>query len=82
MLVNNYLTFAKFNISVTQQAIVFDDESKIADWAKPATQTVQKLGIIEGMGQNLFDPQRVSTRAQVSTVLQRMISEVISKNSN
>lgn len=82
MLVNNYLTFAKFNISVTQQAIIFDDESKIADWAKPATQTVQTLGIIEGMGQNLFEPQRVSTRAQVSAVLQRMISEVISKNSN
>ena len=82
MLVNNYLTFAKFNIPVTQQAILFDDESKIADWAKPATQTVQKLGIMEGKGQNLFDPQNVSTRAQVSAILQRMISEVILKNSN
>lgn len=82
MLVNNYLTFAKFNTSVTQQAIIFDDESKIADWAKTATQTVQQLGIMEGMGQNLFEPQRVSTRSQVSAILQRTISEVISKNSN
>jgi hypothetical protein len=75
VLVNNYLTFAKFNIPVTQQSIHFDDKAEIADWAKPAAQSVQKLGIMEGMGQNTFDPQRVSTRAQVSAVLQRLISE-------
>lgn len=82
VLINNYLTFAKFNIPVTQQAILFDDESKIADWAKPATQTVQKLGIMIGIGNNLFDPQNVSTRAQVAAILQKMITEVILKNSN
>ena len=82
MIVNNYLTFAKFNIPDTQQAIRFDDESKIADWAKQATQTVQNLGIIEGVGNNLFDPQNVSTRAQVTAILQRMISLVVSKYSN
>jgi alpha-tubulin suppressor-like RCC1 family protein len=55
------------------QAIVFADQSKIADYAKESVAVMQKAGIICGRGNNLFAPLDGATRAETA----RMIAEMM-----
>jgi hypothetical protein len=49
----------------------FADEEQIADYAKNAIQTLNKLGTITGIGGNTIYPQVSATRAQVAAILHR-----------
>ena len=77
VILDNYLKFAKFVTPANHQYITFEDEENIAKWAKSSVQSIQKLGIIGGMGNYTFDPKGVATRAQAATVISRMINSVL-----
>lgn len=47
----------------------FSDDSYISDYAKGAVSFVQKKGIMNGMGDNRFDPAGKVTRAQAAKVI-------------
>jgi uncharacterized repeat protein (TIGR02543 family) len=76
-----YMNFMEINLSVTQQWISFADEADVAEYAMNALQSLNKLGIINGVGANedgqtKINPGGVATRAQVAAMLHRFL-EVI-----
>ena len=56
-----------------QEYRAFTDEDEISDYAKNAIQTMNKLGILSGKGNNAIDPQGSATRAEVAAMLQRFL---------
>ncbi len=56
----------------TELYYVFDDEDEISDWAMSSIQTVCNLGIMQGVGDNKFDPKGGYTVEQAVTTLVRM----------
>ena len=66
---------------MTEQWIIFADESNISDYAMDAIQTLNKLGIIRGTGvngygQTIVDPKASATRAQIASMLHRFIEAI------
>lgn len=52
----------------------FADQSDIAGYASGAVAAMQRHGIIEGMGDGVFAPRGLATRAQASAILYRMFA--------
>lgn len=48
---------------------IFDDDKNIAAYAKDAVYTLNSKGIINGMGNNCFEPLAFATRAQAARIL-------------
>ena len=71
-----YMNFLGIVLPVTQQWIIFADEDDIAGYATDAIQTLNKLGIINGVGGNTIDQKGEATREQVAAMLYRF-SEAI-----
>lgn len=62
---------AALKVSLTGRyaTIVFDDESEIADYAKDSVQKLQTAGIVNGVGNNKFEPNGKVTRAMAAKVI-------------
>ena len=76
-----YMSVMEINLPVTQQYIFFADEEDIADYAKDAIQTLNKLGVINGMGVNdaglaIISPRSNATRAQAAALLHRFVTAI------
>jgi hypothetical protein len=69
-----YMDFTGHEYVVTEEYILFADESEIADYAKSAAQIIYKLGLID-VADNNFAPNAAVTRAQMASVLQRYLSD-------
>lgn len=54
----------------------FADDEKIAGWAKAAVYEMKKRGIINGVGENIFEPESCATRAMAARMIDFMMSEV------
>jgi hypothetical protein len=65
------MAFAELHYAVDDGYRLFADEALIDDYAKDAIQTLNKLGVILGVGGNTIDPQGQATRAQVAAALHR-----------
>lgn len=57
------------NIEKKETAVSFADDDKISDYAKEAVYTLNSVGIINGMGENNFEPTENATRAQAARIL-------------
>jgi len=66
-----YLKYIKADYVVTDEYKIFADETDIASYAKDAVQTLNKLGIIQGKGNNIIDPKGNATRAEAAAMLRR-----------
>lgn len=73
-----YMKYAGIEYVVTDEYILFADESSIADYAKDAVQILNKLGIIRGKGKGIIDPEGRATRAEVAAMLHRFIKMSLS----
>lgn len=51
----------------------FSDESDIADYAKDAIAYMKSAGIINGVGENMFNPLGTATRAETAVVISKII---------
>lgn len=52
----------------SEDSVEFEDDSKIGSWAKDAVYACRDNGLINGIGQNKFDPKGTATRAQACTI--------------
>ena len=73
-----YMNFKEIVLPVTAEYRIFADESAISDYAMDAIQTLNKLGIINGIGTNaqgqtIIDPKGHATRAQAATLLMNFL---------
>jgi pimeloyl-ACP methyl ester carboxylesterase len=68
----NYMKYKGYTIP-QGQAPAFADESKISPWALEAVKALQGIGIVNGKGNNIFDPQGIASRSEVAAVFVRLI---------
>lgn len=59
-------------LEYTEMYFEFDDGDQISDWASGAVQQVCNLSIMQGVGNNMFDPKGGYTVEQAITTLVRM----------
>lgn len=64
------------NVDVT---VNFDDVDENAWYAK-AVNTLGSMGIVAGVGENKFDPERPITRAQAATIVNAMLKRFADKD--
>ena len=60
-------------VSANEQTLTFADTAQIHSWAKDAVAYGTKAGLLNGKEGNRFDPQGSATRAEVATILQRLL---------
>ena len=52
---------------------LFADDEDISDYAKEAVYSLRRQGVISGSGNNMFNPQNTTTRAEASQIIYNMI---------
>ncbi|GHU36854.1 hypothetical protein FACS1894105_07950 [Clostridia bacterium] len=77
-ILTRYMTYKKIDVSVpqkylifTDEDVMFSDEEQIADYAKNALKTLNKLGVIYSFDDGKIAPQRNETRVQVAEILHK-----------
>lgn len=58
----------------------FDDKDEISDWAARAMYTFTKYGYINGYAENLIKPKADITRAEVLTIIKRIVPNILTEN--
>ena len=76
---SRFLEYLGMELDADDRDLTFDDDGKISSWASEYVYLCAKTGLIQGVGENTFDPQRGASRMEVSTILTRFITEVVKK---
>lgn len=69
MAVMVYRASEKIDLSASREYCEFDDEQMIADYARDAVRTLYCAGKINGVGNNLFAPEKSLTRAEAAKII-------------
>ncbi|MEW9124042.1 MAG: S-layer homology domain-containing protein, partial [Thermotaleaceae bacterium] len=80
VIMQNYAKIMDFTMPKVHGENTFADNAKISAYAKDAVKQMQMADVIGGKNDNLFDPQGIATRAEVSTVLRRLMELWISSD--
>ena len=75
MIVNYIENYQKRTLNVTTNASTFADDKNISKWAKTAVYKCAKAGLVNGVGNNMFDPKASATRAQGATIFTNFFKE-------
>lgn len=67
-----YMNYVEYNPIVTQELRIFADSDEISGYASNAIQTLNKLGVLTGVGENMINPKGNASRAQVATMIDRL----------
>jgi hypothetical protein len=81
VILTRYMSYKGVDLPVTSEFIIFADYDAISAYAVDAIQTLNKLGIINGVGANadgltIIDPQGSAARAQVAAMLHRLLKAI------
>jgi hypothetical protein len=76
VILNSYAAFAGIVISEVRAYHGFSDDADIANYAKEAIERFFKAMIINGKGENTFDPTGEAARAEVAAMLMEMLEQV------
>lgn len=68
-----YIQSAGIDLNVTAQHVLFADAEEIADYAEEAIQTLNKLGVIIGVGNNKINPKGFASVAEIAAILHRFL---------
>ncbi len=77
LMIYRYMTRYSYSPERVAPMISFSDVSSFDSNYSIAVQTIQRCGIINGKENNMFDPDGYSTRAEVSTVMTRLIKAIL-----
>ncbi len=72
-----YLKFAGYDLPEAVEPEAFADEGEISAWAKNAVEFAQRAGLVNGIGNNLFNPEGNATRAEVAAIFKRVIEKIV-----
>jgi len=76
----NYISAFDYSFKCYDDPIEFNDLAGCDAATAQAIKNAQEAGIINGKGEGRFDPKGISTRAEVATVMQRVIKAVLGVN--
>ena len=77
VMLSRYLQWAGYELPAVTAAKQFGDKAQISKWAADNVAFCQTRGLINGQPNNRFAPKANATRAENSTVLQRMILSIL-----
>ena len=66
-----YMAYAGINPLLNDEYRVFADEGQISDFAKGAVQTMNKLDVLRGGGEQKINPKSIANRAEFAAMLHR-----------
>lgn len=67
----NYLKYKGIEVPDAEENTLFKDDGKIGKWAYDAVYTIKSIGVVSGMGDNMFQPRGNATRAQVAQMMMK-----------
>ncbi len=70
----NTLKAADQSLEIDEREIFLDDED-VAGWAKKSVYTARGLGVVQGVGDNLYEPLGTATREQSMLMFKRVIDK-------
>lgn len=68
-----YMTFQKLSTSGRNNLYAFSDRDRVSPWARDAMEWAVAAGLIQGKSGGVLDPGGNATRAEVSTIMERLI---------
>ncbi|MBE6687859.1 MAG: S-layer homology domain-containing protein [Ruminococcaceae bacterium] len=80
LVISNYITAFGYELHTVNDILEFTDLTDCDVKTVQAINNAQTAGIINGKGEGRFDPEGVSTRAEVATVMERTIKSVLGVN--
>lgn len=72
-----YVEHKGYDTAIAGSLSIFSDASKVSSFAVEGMTWAVGSGLINGIGNNLLDPQGSATRAQMATILMRFCNEVV-----
>jgi hypothetical protein len=76
LILYNYAKVYGITLPTSNQKVTFSDDGSISSTAKTAVYALQQAGIINGVGNNLYDPKGSATRAQVAKIYMEFLKTV------
>ncbi|MBE6689343.1 MAG: S-layer homology domain-containing protein [Ruminococcaceae bacterium] len=80
VVIKNYVDNSGFKFTIYSETEGFNDLAGLDEATVNAINTVKNVGIVGGKGEGRFDPNGISTRAEVATVMERVIKAVLGVN--
>lgn len=80
VIIQNYAKVVGYTLPKVHAENHFADSAKISASTKDAVKQMQMAGIVGSKNGNLFDPQGIATRAEVSVVLHRFVELMLSSD--
>jgi len=68
-MLHRYANAMGMNLPQNSNIPAFADINNVASWARPAVTALQRAGVIQGMGDNNFEPTGRSNRASVASMI-------------
>ena len=78
---SRFLKFLGMELDAYDRDLEFDDDDKISSWASEYVYMCADTGLIQGVGENTFEPLKGTGRMEVSTILTRFITGIVKKYS-
>lgn len=75
VMINRMLSLAGFETETSGEEL-FADDCEISEYAKESVYRMRKIGVINGVGDNLFAPRATATRAQAAKMIYEMMKAV------
>ena len=72
-ILRNYAQYKGLDVTTSGDLTNYSDAASVSDWAKESVAWAVDQGLLSGMTVDTLQPQGLSTRAQVATVLQRYL---------
>lgn len=79
LMIERFLDVFSISLTETEEDEPFYDEETVSFWAADAVALMRKHSIVTGRPGNQFDPRGFSTRAEVATVLFRLVESAIAE---
>ncbi len=79
-MLQRYLQKNSIQIPLKYDKIAFADDERISSWAKESVTLMQRAGIVNGKTSVQFCPQDHATRAEVATIIYRLIMTIENKS--
>lgn len=67
-----YTDYLKIKLPTPEREVRFDDYREISGFAEDAVLACQRAGLLQGVGNNRFNPQGTATRSQVAVLVSRL----------
>ena len=77
LILYRYMTKIGYDTTGRGDLGTFTDGGDTAPWASEAVQWAVSAGVINGKPGNVIDPTGFATRAEVATMFQRLVTEMV-----